>query len=194
MRVALVLSAAASSLAPSSPIPQSAARRGARAVGAGWRSCLPALSGYRARGSTAAERPRNGCGRCQRVGAFLCAAAATARATASPARAPLDQSDAEGPHRVVDLHESPRHPSVDASGRSGLLRRRIFPCGQHRVPDHLREREPPLLRTDHRLRRSRLPPGGACQRFRSRATSTRDRSAQNEKFDGRNRANGFPKL
>ena len=108
---------------------------------------------YRARGSTAAERPRNGCGRCQCAGAFLCAAAATARATASPARAPLDQSDEEGAHRVVDLHEAPRHPSVDASGRSGLLRRRIFPCGQHRVPDHLRERGPPLARTNHRLQR-----------------------------------------
>ena len=72
-----------------------------------------------------------------------------------PRGAPLDQSDEEGAHRVVDLHEAPRHPSVDASGRSGLLRRRIFPCGHHRVPDHLREREPPLTRMNHRLRRSR---------------------------------------
>ena len=85
-----------------------------------------------------------------------------------PRGAPLDQSDEEGAHRVVDLHEAPRHPSVDASRRSGLLWRRIFPCGQHRVPDHLREREPPLARTNHRLGRSRLPPGRACQRFRSR--------------------------
>ena len=160
----------------------------ARAVGAGWRSCLPALSGYRARGSTAAERPRNGCGRCQRAGAFRCAAAATARATASPARAPLDQSDEEGAHRVVDLHEAPRHPSVHASRRSGLLRRRIFPCGQHRVPDHLRERGPPLLRTYHRLRCLKVGCLKGCLKVAPASLPLKgfrvERPKQNEKLEG----------
>lgn len=143
----------------------------AREVGAGCQLCLHALSCYRPRGSTAAERPRNGCGQCQRAGALLCAEAATARATPSPAREPLDESDKKGPHRVVDLHEAPRHPSVDPSRRGSLLRHRIFPCGQHRVPDHLRERLPSLAGTNHRLRARGclpVPPASASARVDQR--------------------------
>jgi hypothetical protein len=79
------------------------------------------------------------------------AVAATARDPPSPSRAPLNQSDEEGPYWVVDSHEAPRQPAVDSSRGRNLLRRRIFSCGQHRIPDHLGKREPPLAGTYHRL-------------------------------------------